>query len=324
MRNTAYRLLLVMCLCFLITGCGHVKNANSLVKMAKNAHGRCEVISKTETDEKTTVILKDELQGFQYEVYSSMTDINIDGASFGSVPGTTDTFDSHLQEYVLEETKEEREKICQKYNVNYDTTNLIDYTDVSMSSKVALADGIKAVEEIGALLQEYNLESRLDGFTINLVHDKEWLKDYYNRKLKENDGDIYSDSEFSGAGGATLCHIGSVKLPDCTFRDKEKENEDYYLEMAHMKSQYAKYVRREKKTFADTGLPLSRVSNTAYQDYPEKMSDPVTFYYYDVNGTEFFICDFLDVDTGTWYTNYDDVKPKEPEKKLINFHISLD
>ena len=324
MNRVFYKTFLIMCFCFLLTGCGHVRSAKSLIKMAKSSHGKCEVISKTETDEKTTVVLKDKLQGFQYEVYSSMHDISVDGSSFGSLPGTTDTFDSHLQEYVLTETKDELASICQKYNVSYDTTNLVSFNKVSMSSTVPLSDGINALEEIASVLQEYNLENRLDGFTIDLVHDEEWLKAYYDKKLKENGGDIYSDYEFSSAGGATLCHIGSVKLPDCTFRDKEKEDEDYYLEMAQTKSQYAEYVRKEKKAFADTGLPLSQVANTYYQDFPEKMSDPVTFYYFDVNGTEFFICDFLDADTNTWYTNYDDVKPVEPKKKLINFHIVID
>ena len=95
--------------------------------------------------------------------------------------------------------------------------------------------------------------------------------------------------------------------------------------MAQMKYRDAKYVRKEVKTFADTGLTIDRVQNN---DYPsgiaiEKPSDPVTFYYYDANGTEFYICNFLDRETGTWYSNFDElnIKPANEKKKLINIHF---
>ena len=90
-------------LCLLLTGCGHVKSADKLVKSAKRTHGDCEVISKSESDEESKVVLKDKLQGFEYTITSSMHDINIDGSSFGSVPGTTDTFSLSLQAFVFDE-----------------------------------------------------------------------------------------------------------------------------------------------------------------------------------------------------------------------------
>ena len=142
--------------------------------------------------------------------------------------------------------------------------------------------------------------------------------------MKKNGGDN-SDYIFSSAGGSEACHIGSAKLPDCLFRDKEKENEDYYLEMAQMKYPNAEYIRKEQKPFADVGIPLERVNNSYYSPETaiEKLSDPVTFYYFNAGGTEFYICNFLDSETTTWYSNYDelDIKPVKEKKLPINIKI---
>lgn len=313
-----------MALCLLLTGCGHVKSADKLVKSAKRTHGDCEVISKSESDEESKVVLKDKLQGFEYTITSSMHDINIDGSSFGSVPGTTDTFSLSLQAFVFDEAYDELHMIMEKYNITMDNSYLDDNTFLKVSSKTSESDYINALEMIGEEIQKYNVNNRLDGYTISLSHDDEWLKKYYEKRLEENGGD-YSGYEFSSAGGSQVSHIGSVRLPECKFRDIEKENEDYYLEMAQMKYKNAEYIRKEKKTFADVGIPLDRVSNAYYS--PETAinnnSDPVTFYYYDANGTEFYICNFLDNETGTWYSNFDElnIKPVEEKKKLVNIHF---
>ncbi|MBR2087667.1 MAG: hypothetical protein IJ906_11105, partial [Oscillospiraceae bacterium] len=103
MKQTATVLTGVLLLAFTMTGC-HVRSAKSLIRSAKQAHGKCEVISKSETDEHTVVILKDELQGFTYQVSSGMNSIYIDGSNFGSLESSSDTFGTALSMYVAEAT----------------------------------------------------------------------------------------------------------------------------------------------------------------------------------------------------------------------------
>ena len=62
------------------------------------------------------------------------------------------------------------------------------------------------------------------------------------------------DYVFSSAGVSEVSHIGSIRLPDTSFRDVAKEKEDYYLEMAQVKNSDAVFLRSEERTFADTGL----------------------------------------------------------------------
>ena len=304
---------IIISVCCAICGCGKVKNAKSLIKQAERKYGKCEVISSTETEEGAEVVLRDSLQGFEYKAYSCMNDISIDGASFGSVPVDHDTFESALLAYVDTETESRVSEICEKYGVSMETHEYSTYHEILIGESTDEAGGIKAAEEIAAVFQEYNLDHRLDGFVLNLSHDDEWLHAYYEKLRVEHGDDIYSDPDYSymlsSAGGSELCHVGSIKLPSLTYRNREKEQEDYYLEMAQMKNPGAVFVRSEEKTFADTGLPLDRVVSTLGQYYPEKMSDPVTFYYFSVKGKEFYICNFLDADlrTTTWYSNYDEI-----------------
>ena len=87
MRRLLLSLTVIFSFLLLAAGCS-VKNANSLVRMAIRDHGDADVVSKVETEDHTEVILKDKLQGFEYKVTSRMDDINVDGAHFGSLPGT--------------------------------------------------------------------------------------------------------------------------------------------------------------------------------------------------------------------------------------------
>ena len=71
--------LVIFAMALMMTGCGHVKSTKQLVKMAKRAHGACEVVSKEESEKCTSVRLRDKLQGFEYTISSSMQDISRPG-----------------------------------------------------------------------------------------------------------------------------------------------------------------------------------------------------------------------------------------------------
>lgn len=89
------KILLLFIIVLFTSGCGEVKSKKSLYKWAKNEYGDCTIVSMTETDDKTVVVLHDTLQDFDYEVVSSMSKIVIDGSNFGSLPNTSDTFEKN-------------------------------------------------------------------------------------------------------------------------------------------------------------------------------------------------------------------------------------
>lgn len=297
----------------LVTGCSP-KSASSLIRQAGRDHGPCEVISQTTDDGGSVVVLRDELQGFEYRVSSKMTDLYIDGASFGSVPDSTDTFDWALHFYVLEDAAAELEDICEEYGLSEEESNLVDCFWYSVDQDVSDQQAQEGIEMIAGVFQRYNLKSRMDGWTIYLEHGDGYLTSYYEKLKSEYEGeDIYSDPEYSyilsTAGGSELRRIGSVRLPDTSFRDRDKEAEDYYLEMAQMKDPDAVFVRSEQVPFSKTGADLYYVVESHNQPYPRTADDMVMVYYFEADGKEFFICNFLvnnRVDYGEWYSNYEE------------------
>lgn len=262
-----------------LSGCGKVRSVNSLYSQAKREHGACTIVSKSETDEKTLVVLHDKLQDFDYEVSSYMVDISIDGASFGSLPSDGDTFGIALRKKVLENTKAELDEICAKYNSYYelDENFYIYAPDKKVAEKVSL--------ECAKVIQEENLQSRLDGMMVYTGGNE--YEEHWNNE-----------------------HYGSIVLPDIKWRTPEDELIDYYTEMAHMQTdENAVFIRTEKGTFADTGAKLDRVVSVLGTDYPQSMSDEVVFYYFrSSSGKEYYLCDFNYYDEEyyqmAWYTNY--------------------
>ena len=272
-------LTLIVITALVLSGCGKVRSVNSLYSEAKRNHGDCTIVSKSTSDEKTVVVLHDKLQDFDYKVSSYMSDIVIDGASFGSLPSDSDTFGIELRKKVLENKKAELDEICKKYNSHYelDENFYIYAPDEKVAEKVSL--------ECAKVIQEENLQSRLDGmmvYTCGNESEKHW------------------DNE----------HYGSVVLPDIKWLTREDELINYYTEMARMQTdENAVFIRTEKGTFADTGAKLDRVVSVLGTNYPQSMSDEVVFYYFKSSSDkEYYLCNFNYYDEEynqmAWYTNY--------------------
>ena len=139
----------------ILTGCGHVKDAGQLYKYAKKTYGKCQVVSKVEEENMTKLVLKDRLQGFNYTVTSSMSDISIDGSSFGSLPSTSDTFNKSLTEYVRTECSLKLNDIKSKYGIDIEAPDFVSETIVTLliPASVSKTDAIKAATEIAEEFQ---------------------------------------------------------------------------------------------------------------------------------------------------------------------------
>lgn len=285
----------------LLTGCGHVKSPKQLVKKAQREHGDCDIVSIDQQQSSTSVVLRDRLQGFEYTISSGMHDINLDGTSFGSVENTNDDFMQSLEKYVLGSAQNSLKEICDDYNADYEDCIINEMIlELKLPPDITEADIADITERTATLIQSFNQNNRLDGVKIYVSYNNEWLKQYCEQLKTKGEYKGLSSVE---AGMVT--HIGSARLPDTSFRDKEKETEDYYLEMAQMKEPSAVFVKKEVKTFADTGMNLNEVmSSLGDENTVENYSDPVTFYYFKAGKRSFYICDVLDKNTQTWHTDY--------------------
>ena len=114
------KILFLFAMLLLSFGCGKIKSGKSLFEWAKSEYGDCTIVSMSETDDKTIVVLHDTLQDFDYEVISSMSKIVIDGSNFGSLPNTSDTFEKNLKEKVIFNAKDELDAICNKEGMRYE------------------------------------------------------------------------------------------------------------------------------------------------------------------------------------------------------------
>jgi hypothetical protein len=271
---------------FVLSGCGHVRSAKDLYSEAVRTYGECEIISQTENEEHTVLVLRDKLQGFEYTISSGMNDIMIDGSSFGSVENTGSTFHKALCDYVFSQCMDELEEICENYGAVCDTQDIYFFRIGAKNAK----DAENAALACAEVLQSYNLNGRMDN----------WEMPCYRYE-----GESFYNSD----------RFGSVKLPNIEWISREQEKTNYYIEMAHYQTDSnAQFLRKEEGTFADTGADLNRVVSELGSDYPTEGTSPVMFYYFRASdGTEYFMCDFNYYDDDhyeyQWYTNYFDVVP---------------
>ena len=263
----------------LLTGCGFVKSPDALYRQAKETHGDCTIVSKTKTSDLSEVVLCDTLQNFDYKVTSYMSDISIDGSSFGSLPSVSDEFGLRLREKVIADTEKDIKRICDNYGASYEFCK---FEDVMLFLSIYSEDedkAISAAEECAAVIQNDNKNGRLDGFEISAY------RDHYDK-------------------------YGSITLPASAWKTHGEEKAEYYAERARqITGGPVEFIRKEDGVFSQTGADLNRVVNALGTDYPTQKSSAVEFYYFkDQNGREFYVCNFNYYDKEyrdfSYYTNY--------------------
>ncbi|MCR5200943.1 MAG: hypothetical protein K6C38_07495 [Saccharofermentans sp.] len=281
-KSKIISLLLAGAFCLSVAGCS-VKSPNKLLRYARRTYGECELVDSEQTDDYTRIVVRDELQGFEYQVTSGMYDMNLDGSSFGSLEDTRSSFGLALKEYVFGEVQDELEAVCEEAGVEGSQDDFCLWL-IRCDDEQA---GIDAALECARILQEYNLDNRMDNWEI--------VVQAYQAYNDEGDK-----------------RYGSVVLPCIEWVSHEQETANNFLDTARMiaDTNDVELVGVEVKTFADTGLDIELVAQTTYQAYPTSADSPVTFYYFKTgDGTEFYVCDFLyyvnDYYDSDWYNNYE-------------------
>ena len=268
-------ILLVVALLLLLAGCGRPESANSLYKYANEKYGECEIVSKQENNSGAFVVVHDVLQDFDYTLSSGMFEMNIDGSSFGNYPTKQDSFKDCLLEKVISNVSYKIDNVCNDAQMTYE----IDKNDMRLTIYSSDENAGKQVAtKCAEYISEQNLKNRLDGFVINVNNDEE-------------------------------SHFGSIKLPSLLWRNLEDEKTDDFIEYAKVYTDYkAEFIRKELKTFADTGLDICQ-NEYYYFGYVQitDINSPITFYYFESStDEEYYVCDFIYIYQGhpERYTNY--------------------
>jgi len=94
------KILLLFIIVLFTSGCGEVKSKKSLYKWAKNEYGDCTIVSMTETDDKTVVVLHDTLQDFESEKDEIFNNIVI--ISDRDEISTTNEFEKNIENVLSE------------------------------------------------------------------------------------------------------------------------------------------------------------------------------------------------------------------------------
>ena len=181
-----------------VTSCSKPKSANALVRYAQKKYGACSLVSKETTTDGTIVVLHDKLQDFDYTVSSFNMDLNLDGASFGSTEQTRDTFLDSLIDKIVADVSDDLDRICKENGTRYISGH--EETIYLLPAVFAedVESGAKTAEAFAKILQEHNLQGRLDNAELVVYKDTDSIK--------------------SGKTKSTRWKkLGSIKLPETTF-----------------------------------------------------------------------------------------------------------
>ena len=267
---------LFMCI---FTSCGRIKTAEELHKYAVRKYGDCTIVSKTETEEETSLVLHDKLQDFDYTINSKMYEETIDGAKIGSYQDTHSDFNVVLKKLTLDSVRSRLDEVCKNNDAIWDENDnnfiYIRATDEENAEKCALS--------CAEIIQSQNMNGRLDNCEITAYNDQ--TKEIYDAK-----------------------RYGRIVLPEIRWISAQEDHDMFYIRMAHEQTDpKAEFLRKETGSFSETGADLEYVSYPTYGSFsnPENMDSPVTFYYFKSSkGKEYFLCDFL------YYMNDKNNEPK--------------
>lgn len=285
----------IRCLCIfaviclfaaVLCGCNkNLKTQGQAVSYAKVRYGDCKVVAEDKiNDEKIVYTMKDNDYGFEYKVTSSISSIMIDGSSFGGHESTSDDFLFNFRDYIENDSAEKFDLVRKKYNMETEDADMILKSVMYLHMKDNdMENAENAAKQTAYIFKHY---------------EKKKVFSVYDIVVYDPNGDL----------------MGRCMVETGKWMDKEAIKDDKIIQWAKEKNSNAKYLRKETRTFADTGVSADDVVKFHYESdvkSPQNGSDPVTYYYFEADGKEFFVCDFWTKQHDKWYTNYYDVFKKQ-------------
>ena len=261
----------------LFTGCSRVKSADELIELATKNHGDCIVVSEYETDDKSVVVLRDELQGFTYKMESTSTTFDINSSPRYSSFFVEDGFEDALIKYSVDCTMKDigyyYEMVGATYEYGHAEKEIVTIylSDPTLAKDIALRTASR--------LQVQNYRHRLDKETVY---------------VKDSNGKI----------------LGSASLPEGRWSATDSYAAEAYIDYVYTNfDSGATFDYTVDLPFYTTGANIDMVSDLGSK-YPKDEVASVTYYYFhDSDGKEFYVCDFYyfwdeEQTEYTRYTNY--------------------
>ena len=266
-----------------LCACGPA-SGGEVEKYAEQNYGANEYNGIVELGSKNALqhYFKDKEYGFEYYVTSSVNDVVIDGSKFGETESKASNFNEAYYTYILGQVQGELDTLASQYGVTI-LSGLS--TDAQLNYNYHLAEiyysgddtttASEVSEKVNKLFSQYDTRTYWEEKEI-AVYDKfnEWLGSYsykYDKWMTPSDMD-----------------------------------DTHFIEIIAMWNSKATYLRKEEKLLKDTGLSAEDIQTTAGSE-PLTDSSPVTYYYFEADGQEYFLADVL-VSSGPridWYTNYE-------------------
>lgn len=272
--------LLIGVLTLTLCACSPATKREAL-RYAENEFGAAEYVRTEEIDEDAIrYYFRDEEYGFEYCVTSGVNDILIDGAKFGESESKSSNFDEVYYGYVLEQIEDELIALETEYGVRI----------------------VSGTNEFGKIYQlaEVYCEAGDEALAVPVTKAVKDLFAAYDTRGYWSERNI----EAYDAQGERL---GSYSFKYDKWLSPEDEQDVFYCEQMQMLNNEAKLVRKEQKIFKETGISLNDVP-TILGSEPVTEDSIITFYYFDVDGKEYYMADVLVyAENGAivWYTNYE-------------------
>lgn len=257
---TAMIFLTITVLCF--TSCGQVASVKKLKRMAR-LNGKCTYLRCEEGDDYRTAYFEDEL-GFEYYIKSYMSEIWIDGTSFGSTPSTSSDY---------------KEKylgcLCDMINAEhpYCTARLAPDSYDGVRIIADPAESPDNVNEIGKAFVE--------------AEDRKVFIETVIKVYDNDDEDNYD--EVGSYGVDQERYLDEVETKGAYYMDRVR---DYAYTTGKNKALKPKYTRYEHLDYsAVPGLSSKSLATLAGDPDPQEVG--VDVYYFTVKGEEYFITNAL-------------------------------
>ena len=275
--------LLISILAFCLSACSTATKGEAL-RYAKKEFGKAEYVRTKESDDKNVrYYFKDEEYGFEYCVSSTVCDVLIDGAKFGETESKASDFDKVYYEYVLSEVKEDMNALEEKWQVR-------------------ILDGLNEEAMLGYQYQfaEVYCTSADDAVAQQVTEAVTKLFATYDTRG-------YWEHMQVPAYDTSGNKLGTYSYKYDRWLTPEDERDVLFYEEIQRLNSDAEFVRKEQKVAKETDIPLEDVADVLGEE-PVTSESVVSFYYFTVDGVEYYLSDVLVWSEGgvKWYSNYDD------------------
>lgn len=275
MRKIRNGILLCMVALFLCA-CSPASKEN-VQHYAEDKYGEAEYIRTEEVDDREVIYyFQDKEYGFEYWVTSEVNDILIDGAKFGESESKSSNFEHVYYNHILAQVQKELLALEKEYGVQIATG----FDEPYRLAEVYCEVGEESIApEVTEVVKE-----------LFAAYD---TRDYWFERCIE-------------AYDAGENRLGSYSFKYDRFLTPEEEEDVLFYERIEMLNDEAEFVRKEQKVFKDTNISLQEVAIVLGSE-PTTEDSIVTFYYFTVEGEEYFMADVLMNAEGSvaWYTNYE-------------------